>query len=788
MEELSVVPVLPLRGLVAFPKMLIHFDVGRSMSIKALNRAMKQGELIFLTAQEDVTVDVPNTKELFATGTLAKIRQIMKLPNDSVRVLVEGIRRATITDAYNDDDCIMAKVLPTKDLEKKITIKKQQALLRIAKDKFDEYLSVREKVAEDIVLNALSSEKLGYLADHITQHISVSYKIKQNILEQMDEVLRIEEVINILTQEIQVIKLEDDIENKLKKKLDKNHREYYLREQIKVIRRELGEENAEETTQKYTKDIGKLKISNEDKEFLLKEAIKLEKMSVMSPEANVTRTYLDLVLSLPWNNKTKDKINIKTVEKTLNANHYGMEDVKNRILEFMAVRALKSDVKGGVICLVGPPGVGKTSIALSIAKSMGRKFERFSLGGVHDEADIRGHRKTYIASMPGRIINSIKTAGSKNPVILLDEIDKMGKDFRGDPASAMLEVFDPEQNSMFRDHYLEIPFDISEVLFITTANDLGAIPAPLRDRMEIIQLTSYTPEEKLQIAKKYLLPKQLKLNGIDKQHLVLSDKVLKYIILAYTRESGVRNLERQLGKLCRKAALIVANGEKAFIDYKNIENFLGTGHFNHKNHLQSDEVGAVNGLAYTSVGGEILRVEINVLEGSGKIEITGNLGDIMKESVKIAISYVRSIAREFEINPLFYKESDIHIHFPEGAVPKDGPSAGIAITSALISALTGIKVSHKVAMTGEVSLRGNVLAIGGLREKTMAAYTNGIKKVIIPKQNQSDLKDIPKVCLENLEFVLAENMDDVLSNALNFKNYKKIVPINVSAHSATLRQ
>lgn len=788
MEELSIVPVLPLRGLIAFPKMLIHFDVGRSMSIKALNRAMKQGELIFLTAQEDVSIDVPNTKQLFATGTLALIKQIMKLPNDSVRVLVEGIRRATITEAYNDNDCIMAKVAEIKDLDKRVSIKKEQALLRIAKDKFDEYLSVREKVAEDIVLNALSSEKMGYLADHITQHISVPYKIKQTILEQLDEALRIEEVISILTQEIQVIKLEDDIEGKLKKKLDKNHREYYLREQMKVIRRELGEENAEESTQKYKKNIEKLKISAESKEILLKEASKLEKMSVMSPEANVTRTYLDLVLELPWNNKTKDKINIKNVEKTLNSNHYGMEKVKNRILELMAVRALKTDVKGGVICLVGPPGVGKTSIATSIAKSMGRKFDRFSLGGVHDEADIRGHRKTYIASMPGRIINSIKNSGSNNPVILMDEIDKMGTDFRGDPASAMLEVFDSEQNSEFRDHYLEIPFDISDVLFITTANDLSSIPAPLRDRMEIIELSSYTPDEKLQIAKKYLLPKQLKLNGINKKDLVLNDKVLKHIILAYTRESGVRKLEQILGKLCRKVALIIAKSENISIDNTNVEDFLGAGHFNHKNHLQKDEVGAVNGLAFTSVGGEILRVEINVLEGTGKIEITGNLGDIMKESVKIAISYVRSIAREFEINPLFYKESDIHIHFPEGAVPKDGPSAGIAITAAIISALTGIEVSHKVAMTGEVSLRGNVLAIGGLREKTMAAYTNGIKKVIIPKQNEADLKEIPKVCLENLEFVLAENMDDVLNNALNFKNHKKMIPINVLSPSATLRQ
>lgn len=788
MEELSRVPVLPLRGLVAFPKMLIHFDVGRSMSIKALNRAMKQGELIFLTAQEDVSIDVPQTKELFATGTLAIIKQIMKLPNDSVRVLVEGIRRATITEAYTDNDCIMAQITEIKELDKKVSIKKEQALLRIAKDKFDEYLSVREKVSEDIVLNALSSEDMGYLADHITQHISVSYKIKQNILEQMDKALRIEQVINVLTQEIQVIKLEDDIEEKLKKKLDKNHREYYLREQIKIIRRELGEENTEEITQKYKKDIEKLKISDENKEILLKETIKLEKMSPMSPEANVTRTYIDTVLALPWNNKTKDKININNVEKTLNSNHYGMEKVKNRILEFMAVKVLKADVKGGVICLVGPPGVGKTSIATSIAKSMGRKFARFSLGGVHDEADIRGHRKTYIASMPGRIINAIKAAGSKNPVILLDEIDKMGTDFRGDPASAMLEVFDPEQNTGFRDHYLEIPFDISDVLFITTANDLGSIPAPLRDRMEIIELSSYTPDEKLQIAKKYLLPKQLKLNGIDKKNLVLSDKTLKYIILAYTRESGVRNLEQRLGKLCRKVALKIASGEKVSIDEKNIQEFLGAGHFNHKNHLQSDEVGAVNGLAYTSVGGEILRVEVNVLEGTGKIEITGNLGDIMKESVRIAISYVRSIAREFEINPLFYKESDIHIHFPEGAVPKDGPSAGIAITSAIISALTGIKVSHKVAMTGEVSLRGNVLAIGGLREKTMAAYINGIEKVIIPKQNEADLKEIPEVCLENLEFVLAENMDDVLSNALNFKNYKKMIPINVAAHTSALRQ
>ncbi len=766
-------PVLPLRGLTAFPEMLIHFDVGRIMSIKALEAAMKDGQLIFLTAQKDLKTDVPEASGLYEIGTVCKIKQILRMPGDNIRVLVEGQTRARAHEFMDmGDRCLCARVELLEDQESGATARREQALVRTVQDHFEQYADLAPRLSNDVVMAVAEGGRPGYLADFIVQNINLEFDIKQEILEELNVIRRLTKVIRLLSDETEILRIENDIQDQLKTQLDKNQREYYLREQIKVIQSELGEQDTVAECAEYRDRIDALALSDEATERLNKEVDRLEKMSSMSAEAGVIRTYLETVLELPWNTSTKDKTDLTRAKKVLDRDHYGLEKVKERMLEFLAVRALAPDVKGQVLCLVGPPGVGKTSIARSVAEAMGRKYARISLGGVRDEADIRGHRKTYVGSMPGRLMAGLRQAGSNNPLLLLDEIDKMGNDFRGDPASAMLEVLDAEQNIAFRDHYIELPFDLSNVLFVTTANDLSTVPRPLLDRMEVIELSSYTEEEKVQIAKRHLLPKQMKKHGLQKSNLSISDLMMHEIIEGYTREAGVRKLEQVLAKLCRKAAKSIADGvaKKLSVSTRNLEDLLGVKRYKKDIFGKRDEVGIVNGLAWTSVGGEMLQVEVAAVQGSGKIEITGNLGNVMQESAKAAVTFVRSRAKELDIDPMFYKNVDLHIHFPEAAIPKDGPSAGVTMATAIISALTGAPVRHDVAMTGEVTLRGRVLPIGGLKEKTMAAFRAGMHTVIIPSENKPDLNEIEPIVRENLKFVPAEHMDLVMETALDLEH------------------
>lgn len=687
-------------------------------------------------------------------------------------MLVEGQRRARALEfeAMEQGGCLYAKVELLEEYLPHPSYRREQALVRTVQDRFAEYADYAPRLSSDVVLCVAEGGEPGYLADYIAQNIAVDFEIKQEILEELNVTKRLTRVIRLLTDETEILKIESDIQDELKDQIDKNQREYYLREQIKVIQSELGEQDVSAEVDEYREKIEALGLPQEHTEKLLKEADRLSKMSSTSAESGVIRTYLDTVLDLPWNQTTKEQHDLARAQRILNRDHYGLEKVKERILEFLAVKKLAPELKGQVLCLAGPPGVGKTSIARSVAEAMGRNYVRLSLGGVRDEADIRGHRKTYIGAMPGRIMNAMAQAGSCNPLMLLDEIDKMGNDFRGDPASAMLEVLDIEQNSAFRDHYIELPFDLSDVLFVTTANDLGNVPRPLLDRMEVIELSSYTSEEKVQIAKHHLLQKQMEKHGLVRGMLSISEETLHAVISGYTREAGVRRLEQLLAKLCRKAAKRIADGEgkKLTVTTKNLEELLGPAKFKDDAISKRDEVGVVNGLAWTSVGGEMLQAEAAVVPGTGKIEVTGNLGTVMQESAKAAVTFVRSRAEMLQINPNFYKEMDMHIHFPEAAIPKDGPSAGVTITTALVSALTGAPVRHDVAMTGEVTLRGRVLPIGGLREKTMAAYRAGIQTVIIPKDNAPDLEEVVPVVREHVKFVTAEHMDTVLETALDF--------------------
>ena len=771
-EEYLTLPVLPLRGLTAFPEMLIHFDVGRLMSIKALEAAMKNGQQIFLTAQRDLTTDVPEPADLFEVGTVCIVKQILRLPGDNIRVLVEGKSRAAIDQFVTpgeENGCLYARVLLLNDVIPHTALRREQALIRTAQTQFDEYAQYT-RMSSDVMLAVANGGAPGYLADYIAQNIAVDFDLKQEVLEELNVNRRLAQVIRLLGEEIEILKIESDIQDQLKAAVDKNQKDYYLREQIKIIQSELGEQDLAAETEEYREKVLALHLPEEHEEKLLREVDRMNKLGGSSAELGVVRTYLDTVLELPWNKASKEKVDLTCARKVLDRDHYGMEKVKERILEFMAVKALAPDVKGQVLCLVGPPGVGKTSIARSVAEALGREYTRMSLGGVRDEADIRGHRKTYIGAMPGRIMNAMRQAGTKNPLILLDEIDKMGNDFRGDPASAMLEVLDTEQNSAFRDHYIELPFDLSDVLFITTANDLDPVPRPLLDRMEVIELPSYTEEEKLQIAKRHLLPKQIKKHGMARTNLSVGDAALKAIISGYTREAGVRRLEQVLAKVCRKAAKKIADGEakRVTVRVSDLEGLLGVPRFKKDNVAKRDEVGIVNGLAWTSVGGEMLQVEVAVVPGTGKIEITGNLGTVMQESAKAAITFVRSRAQALQIDPDFYKNQDIHIHFPEAAIPKDGPSAGVTMATAIISALTGAPVRHDVAMTGEVTLRGRVMPIGGLREKTMAAYRAGMKTVVIPAENEPDLQDCEQVVRDHIRFVIADSMDTVMETAIRF--------------------
>ncbi|MEG1239924.1 MAG: endopeptidase La [Oscillospiraceae bacterium] len=763
-----VMPALALRGITVFPNMLLHFDVSRDVSIKALEEALATGQPIFLVVQRNLAEEDPTVGGLFTIGTISNIRQILHLPGDNVRVMVEGVARGKLCSLLQTAPYLTAQVeeLPVQKSVKKSS--RTEALIRQVYALFETYSELTPRVTPDVLLNIFASDDPGYIADYIAQNIGMRVEEKQEILEDLKPVHRLERLYRGLQREVQVLQLEEDVQKKVHTQMSQSQKDYILREQLKVLKTELGEDDDSESHE-YREKIAKAKLPAAVAEKLLKELDRMEKQPYGSSEAAVSRNYLDTCLELPWTKKTKERADVEKARKLLDAEHFGLEKVKERILEFIAVRQLAPELKGQIICLVGPPGVGKTSIGMSLAKALGRKMARISLGGIHDEAEIRGHRKTYIGAMPGRIMAGIRQAGSANPVLLLDEIDKLGADKMGDPSSALLEVLDAEQNSTFRDHYLELPFDLSDVLFITTANTTDTIPRPLLDRMEVIQLPSYTDTEKLQIAKNFLLPKEQKRHGLRKTQLTVTDEALLKIITTYTGESGVRQLERQLATLCRKSAMQVVSEhvKRVAITPENMETYLGIPHY-HRQQLSAtaERVGVVNGLAWTEAGGELLEVEANVVPGTGKLELTGNLGDVMQESVKAALSYVRSRARVLGIEEDFYKTRDIHVHFPEGAVPKDGPSAGVAIVTALVSALTGTPVKRGLAMTGEVTLRGRVLPIGGLREKTMAALRNGIHTVIIPAENQKDLQEIDQTVRGEIHFVFALDADAVLSAAL----------------------
>ncbi len=767
MENTSLnIPVLALRGLTIFPGCVLSFDVERDISIRALERAMEQDQYVFLVAQRETATDRPEEKDLFAVGTLSVIRQILRIGEGSVRVIMEGKSRARLRRLWQTEPYLQGNVEPLREGRARISEFQLEALLRQTCGNFAEYASLAPRLGEEVSAVVMDDRDPGHLADFIAQNISLRYQDKQSVLEELRPLPRLRKVNELLAREAEVLSFEHELEGQIRRELGEVQRDHIIREQIRLLQQELGEDEDTELTE-YRMKIDALKLTEEVRAKLLKEVDRLAKQPYSSAEASVIRNYLDVCLEMPWGKETRERASVAAARKILDRDHFGLEKVKERILEFIAVRQMNPEAKGRIICLVGPPGVGKTSIAISVASALNRKLARLSLGGVRDEADIRGHRRTYIGAMPGRIVNAISQSGSMNPLLLLDEIDKMGSDYRGDPAAAMLEVLDGEQNCAFRDHFLEIPLDLSRVLFITTANTTSTIPRPLLDRMEVIELTSYTDEEKLEIAKRYLLPKQMKEHGLKKSALRVGDEALRAVITGYTRESGVRTLERMMGKLCRKTAMRLVSGEgrRCAVTPENLEDYLGVRRYQPPA-LDKDPVGVVNGLAWTESGGELLEVEVNVMEGTGKLELTGNLGDVMKESAHAALSCIRSRTAQLGVDPEFYKNRDIHIHFPEGAVPKDGPSAGVAITTAVTSALTGRRVRSDVAMTGEVTLRGRVLAIGGLKEKTMAAKRNGIKTVLIPKENLRDLAEIDPVVRESLRFVTAESVDTVLAEAL----------------------
>ena len=770
-DAVTRLPLLPLRGISVFPQMLLNFEVERPQSISALRTAAASDRLIFLVTQKEISTECPGEDDLFRIGTICRIKQTLKtqIGNAAVRVLVEGVSRARLLRVENKGEFFLADVQPLEDIQSRRTSVRTEALIRTACGLFDEYANLSAHVKPEIIIGVIAREEPGYVADYIAQNVFLRHTLKQLLLEELRPVKRLELLCNMLRREVNVLMTEKQLQESTQEQMAKSQKDYYLREQLKVIQSELGEyDDGPSDYDEYRDQIQALHFPQEIEDKLMREVTRLAKQPFGSAEAAVLRNYLDVVLDLPWLIRSRETLDVSRAAAILDQDHYGLTKVKERILEFLSVKQLAPDLKGTVLCLVGPPGTGKTSIAMSVARATGRKLARISLGGVHDEAEIRGHRKTYVGAMPGRIIAGLQQAGTMNPVMVLDEIDKLGGDFRGDPSAALLEALDGEQNSAFRDHFLEIPVDLSDVLFITTANTLDTIPRPLLDRMEVIELSSYTDEEKLHIAKEHLLPKQRRKHGLKGGQLRLSDDAIREIITLYTRESGVRVLERQIAAVCRKTARGIAAGEYKSIHVRagKLEELLGPAKYKPEAPRYRDEAGLVRGLAWTSVGGEILDVEVNVVEGSGKLELTGNLGDVMKESAHAAMSYVRSRARKLGIDPEFYKNRDIHIHFPEGAVPKDGPSAGITIAIGLISALTGTPVHHEVAMTGEITLRGRILPIGGLREKTMAALRNGIQTVIIPEGNAADLEEIDPDVRRALNFVTTDHLDKILDVAL----------------------
>lgn len=768
--EDKVLPLIPLRGISIFPHMVIHFDVGREKSVQALEKSMMDDSLILLCTQINPKLEEPTTDDFYHVGTIAKVKQMLKLPGGSIRVLVEGLNRGKVKKVFQTEPYFLAEAeeysYNPDDIEKSQDI---EAAMRLVIVDLEEYISLNSKVSSEVLFTISDIEDPGRLADVIASYVFLKQEDDQKILEAFDLYERLEVLHQILQEEIELLRIEDKINQRVRKQINKIQKEYYLKEQLKAIQKELGEEDdLSGEIEDYEAKLNKIKMPKEVKEKAMKEVERLSRTPSHSAEVGVIRTYLDWIVELPWDKETKEKIDIKKAREILDADHYGLKDVKERILEFIAIRKLSTSIKGPILCLVGPPGVGKTSIAKSIASSLNRNFVRMSLGGVRDEAEIRGHRRTYVGAMPGRIISSIKKAGTKNPVFLFDEIDKLANDFRGDPASALLEVLDPEQNTTFTDHFLDAPFDLSKVLFITTANTTSSIPPALLDRMEVIRISGYTEEEKLEIAKRYLLPKQMKEHGLKEAQMTMSEGAIRDVINSYTREAGVRNLERNLAGICRKAAKAIVEKNKKLvrINSGNLSGYLGAGRYRYDTVEEKDQIGVANGLAWTTVGGETLSVEVTTMQGTGKTQLTGKLGEVMKESAMAGISFIRANAERLKVPLDFHKDMDIHIHVPEGAIPKDGPSAGITIATALISALSNTPVYKDVAMTGEITLRGRVLPVGGIKEKLLAAHRMGIKKVLLPFENEKDLEEIPEKIKKKMEFVLVKSLDEVLVHAL----------------------
>ncbi len=771
MKENMTLPILAIRGMVFFPGMMLQFDITRKKSVLAASEAIAKDRLIFLVSQVHMSENEPVGDDLYKFGVIARVKQVLHHTSEGAKLHVEGLCRGEIVSLVQEDPYLVGNIVKCPVLTYKKSYK-SEALIRIIHEKFDQYLRLFKHVPPDVLLGVLQEKDCGRLADYIAANISIDFERKQYILDELRPLKRMQKLIAVLTEEIQILEVENEINQKAQAQIDENQREYFLKEQLRAITSELGEEdNPQQEADEIKSKVLALGLSKVCEEKLLKECDKLYRMPYGSHEASVIRLYLDTCLELPWKKSSKEKLDLKRAQRILDRDHYGMTKVKERFIETLAVRSLAPAQTGQIICLVGPPGVGKTSIARSIAQATGRKYARVSLGGVSDEAEIMGHRKTYVGSMPGRIINAIKQAGVNNPLLLLDEIDKLGTNFKGDPASALLEVLDPEQNSEFTDHYIDMPFDLSQVLFITTANDASRIPGPLYDRMDIIELRSYTLDEKLNIAMKHLVRKQLEKHGIKPSQLKFTKTGMRQLIDGYTREAGVRTLERNIAAICRKVAKLIVTDEE-FKSYTvrsdKLEELLGPRKYMKDNVSKEDLVGLVNGLAWTSVGGELLPIEVAVMEGTGKIQLTGSLGDVMKESANAAITCIRTRAADLGISPKFYEKYDIHVHAPEGAVPKDGPSAGTAMATAITSALCGIPVRHEVAMTGEITLQGRVLPIGGLREKSMAAYKNGVKTVLIPADNLPDLAEIDQVVKDNVQFVPIKKIDAALEKALQY--------------------
>ncbi|WP_443960611.1 endopeptidase La [Roseburia inulinivorans] len=761
-------PAVALRGMVILPGMVAHFDVSRAKSIKAVEEAMMDEQKIFLVAQKDVEQENPDIEDLFKIGIIAEVKQVIKLQNNIVRILVEGKERAELSAFLENPDYLLAEIIRfDEEVDDGLPEEAKEAMLRSIQETFGKYVVVNPKMGKELQRQLSEITDLEKLMNQLANSLPVHFEEKQKILDAVSMTERYEVLMALLLKEIEIIAIKNDFQAKVKAQVDKNQKEYLLREQMKVIREELGEDNTESDADHFMDALGKIKADKEVKEKIKKEIDRFKNISSSSSESAVARGYIETLLELPWNKTSRDNKDLKNAEQILNADHYGLEKVKERMLEFLAVRNLTSKGESPIICLVGPPGTGKTSIARSVAKALDKKYVRISLGGVRDEAEIRGHRRTYVGAMPGRIVNGLRSAGVKNPLMLLDEIDKMSSDYKGDTASALLEVLDAEQNKKFRDHYVEIPINLSEVLFIATANSVQDIPRPLLDRMELIEVTSYTENEKLHIAKEHLLAKQMERNGIRPEQLAITDKAMAKIISGYTREAGVRNLERKLGEICRKAARPLYEGEKEKIKVteQNLEKFLGKEKYSFDKKNDTDEVGIVRGLAWTSVGGDTLEIEVNIMPGKGEFQLTGQLGDVMKESAQAGISYIRSVSEEYHIPKKFFQENDIHIHIPEGAVPKDGPSAGITMATAMLSAITKTPIRADVAMTGEITLRGRVLPIGGLKEKTLAAKNAGIKTICVPKKNEKDIDEISPEIKKGLEIVFVEQMKDVLDVA-----------------------